>query len=580
MSRHFLKVLRPDGGMSSSSQQISITLVICAALSVLFWLGTDVNFLAFNYEQFKGFVWSLQFLFFVVAGLVLCNRVVTDAWYDRLTFIFIITYLFAFYVNHLDHFRMAGDNICQIAYWNILSRPDLSGSIGASFTKPGQMLVFGALHQMSLVAGPLVFTSGLCLIMATCIWSLVKIATDIGGRYAGIMAFPLSAWALLSEFLGGSSSLLLIPSLFIGLWLYFYRDDSKALGRFLIVLSIQFHIQAISVLVTIWLILLARKDWRELSKFSVYSLLSLLCWLALIYRVQGAMGRLNSGVAAGYAGVTDTGMAYMFTILKDGFIHQPYVRLLTMLGVMGVVGAVRYGYAKYLSVLSSIVILVINVVMLGGTFNLERYCATFYAFSCSVGIGTVVRFGREALDGRKITPKISAIVLLLALVGSFDYSILNSVNVPGQAPAGESDYVTSARKILSDPIIGNASRLLTEDDILYSLVVMSPDRFSSLAALQYFNVADESTRKRILLHSDYIWIALNNGHPYYYLPYLAVPSWESDPFRRMILAIIETSRPGTLYGFTFVPVDLDHDRLVVKVVPENTFMQQVKTGDP
>jgi hypothetical protein len=557
--------------------QTITSVFVCVLLLYVLGYYLTIDFIKHNYEQACQFVLSAHSLFFIVIGALLYQQKISDKWYNFLIIVSAVVYLQIFYGKYLDAFRMAGDNICQIAYWKILFHQNLAGSIGASFTKPGQLLILGPLYQMSLYAGPLLFSIGVSLVMALCVWSLARIATDIGGRVAGIIAFPVAVYVFLNEFLSVSFSIFLIPSLFAGIWIYFYRPEHRNVGRFLLVLSIQFHIQSVMVLGVVWLLLLVKKDWRELALFSGYSVLSVVFWVAMIYRVQGNMARLNSGAAAGYVapleGKPDNGLIYMLDILQDGFVHQPYIRFLTVFGVIGIVGALYYGYKMYLTLFSSIPVLIANVVMLGGDFNLDRYCAGFYAFSCAVGIGTAVRYVADTRHSGSLTNKVCVTVSLLPLIIFSLFIIANhqkEIRTKAVEHYSESDYIVSAKQLVADRVIQDSTGLMTEDDIIYPLVVMNPDRFSSITALQYFNVTSEPARKSILANTDYIWIALNDRHPYYYLSHIPVPAWEKDPFRIMIMEILRTNRSSSLYGYRFFPVERNENRLVVKVQPDGT----------
>lgn len=563
----------PFGG-GFHSRPLLTALLLLASLSLLV-VGVDRNyFLSPMLAQTKAFFFSAQFLYFFFCGCLLCRLRLSDKTFGFLVCLFAFVYLLLFYLKPLDMLRMEGDNICQIAYWNILFQHRFAGAIGVAFTKPGQMLLLGPLYQLSLYGGAVVFKAGLCLAFAACIWSLVMIATDIGGRLAGAIAFPVTVWCLLVEFLSGSAVIFLIPTLFSGLWFYFYRPRHRTLGRLLLALSLQFHVQVIPVLAVVWLILLAKRDWPELKRFTLYLLISALFWLAIIYWVQGALARLNSGAAVGYIGpaegLPDNSLRYMWDIFRKG-LQQSNFRLLFVLGGIGMLGAFAYGFGAYLTVFFIMLLLILNVVFLGGTFNLERYCAPFYAFSCAVGVGALVRFARGA--GLTLFGKISLGLSLVALILAVDFSALNRFNAVvfgGEQSYFTHDFVAQAQRLLADPLFQRPVGLLTEDDILSPLVVLAPQRFSSLAALQYFNVAKEPVRRALLAKTDYLWIALQQEHDYYYLFHLPDPSWENDPFRHMILQIIDDNRPAVMYGFRFTPVACDQVRLILKVEAAGT----------
>lgn len=557
-------------GILHKAVLLSIPLLI---LTVHGWFFSG-EFFSLNMAEAREFVLSLQFLFFVVLGVVLSRKWVPNRWYDIAVFTAAVFFSLVFYGRYLDIFRMAGDNLCQIAYWKILFHPSLSGSTSAAFTKPGQLLILGMLYQGTLLLGPYLFKVGLSLVMGACIWAVTRVATDIGGRFAGVITFPVVVWGFAMEFVEGSASIFLIPCLFAGSWLYFYRPRYKNIGRLLLVATIQFHIHAIAVLGVIFLFLLFKKEWKELGLFSLYGSLSIALWVEVIYLIQGSMARLNSGAAAGYVapleGMPDSRLTYMFEVLREGFVQQPAVRTLFILMAIGVIGAVAYGYRHYLVVFASVLVLAANVAILGGTFNLERYCATFYAFGCAVGIGTIVRYATElrSSPARLLKAVLSIAVLVSVLFLDFSY-----FNLPRQLKLGNYDtyigghYVASARNLLADPFVEPTVRLLTEDDIIYSLIVLDPVRFTSLAALQQFNVLSVAERKKVLSRTDQIWISLTDGHPYYYLFHLPEPKWEQDDFRRLVVNILRDNRPGSLYGFKFIPVHRTSERLLLKVLP-------------
>jgi hypothetical protein len=111
---------------------------------------------------------------------------------------------------------------------------------------------------------------------------------------------------------------------------------------------------------------------------------------------------------------------------------------------------------------------------------------------------------------------------------------------------------------------------MTEDDLLYPLVILTPARFPTLTALQRFNTATIPQRTAILEHTDYIWIVRTGAHQYYYLNYLVEPNWHTDPFRLMIHRIILTNMSQSLYGYRFVPVDNNQERLILRVSPDRS----------
>ena len=549
-------------------------LSFAAGLILLLLFSYDLPFLTQNLSGATEFFPSFPFLFFCLSGIGLASGRLSNRWYECSVFILAAVYLFVLYGDYLLLLHMSGDSICQVAYWNILFRPHLLGSIGVAFAKPGQVVLLGLLYQMSLIGGHLVFKLGLCLIMAACVWSLVGVATDFGGRLAGILAFFLSLWAFQEEFVFSESTIYAITALFTGLRLYYYHPRLKGLGRCLLVLTLQFRIEAVAVLGVIWLMTLFKKDWRELITFSAWALISLLVFVGIILQIQGSLSRLNSGAAVGYVGpvlgngagdpaFSNNKIDYIAGIIRTEFSGTYYIRFLFILAILGIAGACCFNRKLYLTVFASMIIITVNVFLLNGTFNLVRYCDLIYAFSCSIGAAALVRYGHYALQRR--TPLRLGVLALggFVLLAAFDFSRLNTYK--HLDPANTSVFLASAMALMEDEKIPFSARLLTEDDLLSHIVVVAPDRYQSLASLQYFNVASDAERQKILAKTDYIWLDLH-GFPYFYLFHLALPEWGADPFRLMIRKILaEGNQPRSLYGFQFIPLDLDANRLLLKV---------------
>ncbi len=515
------------------------------------------------------FVLSGYFLFFVAGNMILSSRRLSNKTFNILVYLFSSLFLFFFFSKYIQISHLAGDNICQLAYWKILFRPNLAGSIGAAYTKPGQLLVSGLLYELSTMFGDAVFKVGLCLVMAASVWGLVRIATDIGGRMAGLVALSVSTWAFLFEFIDGSVSIYLIPSLFIGLWLYYHNPKYKWLGRLLLACSIQFHIQSIAILGVIWLALILKRDWKELAAYSGVVAVSLLGWLWVILRVQGTFARLNSGAAAGYpVPLSDTFVYqgkfdYISKVIQTDLLSNPSFCFLLILAIIGIAGSYYHTYRQYLVVFSVLAILIANVLFLGGTLNFGRNFAAINAFGCSIGIGSILFLANKFKTANyKVAHGLISIVLAL-LVTMSNYSMFNNRNHFQTLTSQK--YVENALSLLSDSKIPHSTRLMTEDDLLYPIVVFSPDRFESVSALQHFNILQDQQRAIMLSKTDYIWIALNKQHGYYYLDHVPVPAWKLDAFRLMVLDMVQTNQPRALYGYRFTPIDRNDERLILAV---------------
>jgi len=541
---------------------------------VLFLISSyDLPFLQANGASAAEFFFSAEFALFCTIAVVLSLRRLVGFWYELSVFLLAAGFLYFCYGDSLSFFKMNGDNVCQVAYWNILTHPNLAGSIGVSAAKPGQILILGLIYQLGFWGGPLVFKIGLCLVMAACVWSIVAVATELGGRVAGIGAFLLTIWAFESSLLYGESSIYVVTPVFAGLRLYYYHPKWKPLGRLLLVLAVMFRIETVAVLGVVWMIHLLRREWRDLAIFSALAMAALLVWGGIVLKIQGSFARINSGAAVGYlwplldkGQLTPTFATIDFhyiinNVLED--LHNFYfIRFLLALSLVGLVGAFVLRRRIYLCVYANLIIILVNTVFFGGIIELKRYFALVFAFSCAIGVATLVRYADLVWRGRKHLELSCLIVALLVVMIGFDYGFFHAYL---DDDSNEKEFVPHVAEILSSAQLPPSTRLMSEDDLLSYAVVMDPRRFSAATSLQYFNVSSEEKRREILARTDYVWIDLS-GYPFYYFFYLPLSSWRLDPFREMARTLSQGQvKQRTMYGFRFTVAELTYSHLLLKV---------------
>lgn len=548
--------------------------VSAAAVLVLYLLSSyQLSFLQANAASAADYFFSAEFaLFCGIAGVLLWRRL-SGLWYELSVFLLAAGFLYFCYGDSLSFFKMNGDNVCQVAYWNILTHPNLAGSIGVSAAKPGQILILGLIYQLSFLWGPLVFKIGLCLVTAACVWSIVAVATELGGRAAGILAFWLSIWAFEASLLYGESSIYVVTPVFVGLRLYYYHPKWKSLGRLLLVLAIMFRIETVAVLAVVWLIHLVRREWRDLAIFSALALTALLLWGGVVLKIQGSFARINSGAAVGYLGPQlDKGQLsqsfatidfhYIVNNVLEDFSNFYFIRFLLILSLVGIVGAFAFRRRIYLCVFANLLIVLANTLFFGGIIELKRYFTLVFAFSCALGVATLVRYGDLLWRRRRYLELTSLIVALLVVLAGFDYGFFHAYL---DDDSNEKEFVPHVVEILSNAKLPAATRLMSEDDLLSYAVVMDPERFSAATSLQYFNVSSEQKRREILARTDYIWIDLS-GYPFYYFSYLPLSAWRLDPFRDMTHVFVRKgAQQQSLYGFRFTVVEVTYSHLLLKV---------------
>ncbi len=554
-------------------QSAGYALLICLVFALFFTFSTD--YFRENLQQAGDFLLSPHFIALVLVGIIICWKGIPDSRYDLVVLTVAVAYVTLFYGKFLSLYTMSGDSTCQVAYWNVLWHPNLRGSIGVAAAKPGQVFALGIMYQLDSLLGVwangTVFKAGLIAITTVCIWSLVRMAFDIGGRFAGFLAFLMTIWAFYYEFLVSESTVYFIAALFSGLRIYLYRPHQRTLGRLLLVSSILFRIDSIAILAVIWMWLAARKEWRELRLLTIFTLGSIAVFLLTNYLIQGSFARLNSGAAAGYvnpfafAGVPLTAMpALMFQTLAAQFAVMPTVRFLTIMAIIGVAGTITFGGRSYLAIFAGPIIIFMNVLLLDGSLFLWRYFSYIYAFACAIGSASLVSFLRVIFQKRRPQMLVIASAMALLLLLTFTYGNLNSYK-NYRTPDIERNFLIRAQALLEDNALPAKSGLLSEDDLLSYLVVMEPNRFRKINSMQYFNVSSDEKRREILADTDYIWLELR-GHDYFYLRYLDDYRWESDSFRLLLKSIMGDGRERSMYGFRIIPVTADENRMLLSVI--------------
>jgi hypothetical protein len=129
-------------------------------------------------------------------------------------------------------------------------------------------------------------------------------------------------------------------------------------------------------------------------------------------------------------------------------------------------------------------------------------------------------------------------------------------------------YTVAALKLIKHCGEPKGQRVLTEDDVIYGVLVRDQTLFRQLGALQYFNVQSDARRAEILGKTDYI-IAAKGDFLNYYLKYDPLGRGGSDPFRAAVLHA-RKGKPASLYGYRLVPIETSRDWTVIKVESEGS----------
>ncbi|NTV12662.1 MAG: hypothetical protein HGA96_01815 [Desulfobulbaceae bacterium] len=253
---------------------------------------------------------------------------------------------------------------------------------------------------------------------------------------------------------------------------------------------------------------------------------------------------------------------YIVDKVAEDYTNFYHIRFLLALALVGVAGAFAFQRQVYLCVFANLIIILANAFFLGGIIELRRYFPLVYAFSCSIGVASLVRYGELIWRRRKPLVFSALLVAIMVVMAGFDYRFFHAYL---DDDSNQKEFVPDAEEILTSARLPVVTRLLSEDDLLTYVVVMAPERFAAATSLQYFNVSSEQRRQEILARTDYVWIDLN-GYPFYYLFYLPLSAWRLDPFREMAHAFVQDhAQQRSLYGFRFTMVELTYSHLLLRV---------------
>jgi len=491
--------------------------------------------------------------------------------------LFVLPFIyFSFLFPFGDFYDIVGDNICQVAYWKILFHKNLCGSVGASAPKSGLIILLGLSYELS----DFIFSDPVILVKATfsfftalLIFITGRIAADIGGKPAGIIAAlaAVSNYKIIQMFLIGSSGILFLPTLLIGVWLF--SRNRYFWGGTILCLSMTFRIESIAVFaILILCILLMNRKWHAAAISSLLIAATLFFHFTILYMVQGDISRLDAGIAAGYSfeNIGQNRFNLLFGLGNFFYNNKFNSFSLMLLPSIFAVAAIKSSRI-YLSLTGIIVILFLNAILFSGTTNAERYFyflipiltaigtgAVFYAYNTfspdtdqshsvrkgivymfiSLGIIALLIFGFRGQSQnmahdlfflislalipflmvllyytRKKLPYDSAnrmAVFLFTIVHVITLCLAINANFKNrQIPFDKRDYVFVYEGLLfvQNPPFPENSNVLIEDDIFYVIITRRPDFFKHALAVQAFNVKAEDERTRILNEMDYIYLS-------------------------------------------------------------------------
>lgn len=534
--------------------------------------------------------------------------------------IFAALLLFALVYPHAGFDGVVPDNIAQAAYFSLLGRPELVGSIGSSVPKGGLILILGLSHHLcfDLLGMPGSFTLLPCGLFAAGIWMVARIATDLGGRAAGALALVVVLGLPLptTAFVAVSSNLFFMPFTLLGLWLVARGRDHAGVAA--LALASTIRPEGLLVLASVALFrALGPRDWRRLAWFTACGIAALAVYVLLARWVQGSWERIGAGPATGYPvfegfrtlgqlretlGMLLGGRLVALLVLPAVYLlvvrpaSRAYLHFLPMVLAFAVLvwtghvgvhyrfiasietlivalgcaalflargrlragsGASRAGRARSAGLLAALVLLVLGWWSTGNPRTPAMMLAIPAVYALAVAASrTGARLAPAVLGG--------VAVLLAVAAGLAAWGIRGDLRLAAATPQPS---VQDGREFLEAPVVPAGATVITEDELLNYVLVTQPDFLRGAHSLQSFNVADAARRREMLAGVEYLYVSKRENRGWNYLFYFPRAEWTQDPFRLAVTRLLRTNGEALILGARLTVVYHSPTRLVARITP-------------
>jgi len=430
----------------------------------------------------------------------------------------------------------------------------------------------------------------------------------------GAIVYLMTETPVPAMFIDGTSMIVFLPLLLSGVWLF--SRGRGAAGAVVLCLAALIRIEAFAVL--LWLAVaeqLFKFRWRAFAFSTVVVTVSVAFTVLVYYRLQGSVARFNAG---------GPGAGYIYTHEHRGYIRllgalkypfwasakmsfeecgSPYLALPALFGC-----ALSRNRRFYLALLGIPLFLVVYVAT-GQGFGEVRYfqflapvIAALGAFGLAHAFDMGVRMHTHARVWLWLlvalvslscaifaTSKALSSLSLIFIAAGFGALSQKLAIAPFRArsawallfwflllrrlehndwqrPARLAPYTLDARDLVEHDRVPKGQRVMTEDDVIYGLLVHDANFFRELNALQYFNVQSDTRRAKILGSTDYIAVS-KNDFLNYYLKWDPLGRGDSDPFR-LAMQRAHKGAAVSLYGYRLLPIETSRRWTVLKVEPE------------
>jgi len=544
-------------------------------------------------------------------------------------FALLVTYYFLF--PHAGFTGVVPDNIAQTAYFNLLSRPHLVGSIGSSSPKAGLIFLLGISHHLSyeVIQSAWPFKILISFLFSVTLFLINRTAAALGGEIAGAAALLVSAASgyLTLTYFTVSSNLFFLPPVLAGLFLLCKNRERAAV----VLLSVSATVRPESLIIIALMIAirtLPARRWRRSMEYSAYGAAALVVYVLVAYRVQGSWDRIGAGSGTGYPAFASLMTTEHVRSTVGQFFRDRFVALLCLPALYALV---RLPASRPLGYFFSMGVVFLGLAAAGILAFHYRYIASAQAVVFTLGcagislcsqqfskprtrelkrehllfsVGSALLLAMVYWSARDFPTLLTMLViptifLLAALIhhsggtwlrvihgrslafallaGLAILSIIHLRQELGKLTAIPHPAIQDARDFLSEPLVGPGSSILADDEMLNYLIVKRPDYFRNARSLQSFNILPDGDRRHVLKGTEFLYVSKRRNYGWNYLYYLPRAEWRYDAFRQAVHKMIESNQSQRILGVTLQPVYNSPSRLIARIRPyENNASLQIR----
>lgn len=421
------------------------------------------------------------------------------------------------------------------------------------------------------------------------------------------------------NFYHGTSYLFFLPPVLLGMYLLSIGRDRAAVLALCLAATIRPEALIIIAMV-IAIRYLRRGDWRKTLEFAGYGAIALLIFVLLAYWTQGSWDRIGGAAATGYPAPASFQTLEHIRVTLGRLFSERFVAPLLLPALFASVRVRRARtYLYFVSTLLAFFVLAVTDFMIID----YRFIAPLQVFIFALGCGGIMRVFADlrrpvlnlpaastlaiatAVVGLALaaafwsTRSITTCLLMLAIPTAYllaaaakhqfgsdrplfgcHVAVVLLLVVTSIASAVETQKkfgaslgvqraaILDALELLSDPQLSPGSAIIAEDELLNYVLVKRPDYLTRARSIQSFNVLTNTQKREALSEAQFLYVSKRPNKGWNYLFYLPKAAWRTDRFRTVVIEMIRTNQPRSIFGSVLEPIHNSNTRFTARILPD------------